>query len=287
LKPTGVGEFITEYDTTGYINAQHIFWQGTFSRGLRYINFSDIRPYTLEWAWTDTIYPKEKANLRNSFNPVALFDKSYDSLGIAPFVDSVPGCYPTIIAGSNVTRKLILYNDDFSNDIVEAEVTIKSDGQQYASGIISYQLALGSHMDIAANFQVPAKGGNIMELELSTYKSGVMKFQESKFFNISGNALGATSSNVTFFPNSGISLLSAEISQTGIYPNPAFQIIYIPVNLPQGETTVLNIFNSDGKLIDQKQINNGVKIISLNVEDYPSGLYIYSYNNTRGKFIVK
>ena len=225
-KPTGAGEFITHYDNTGYNNSINMYWQGTWSRGMRYIGFSDIRPYTLEWAWTLTTNLKERENLRNSYNPIALFDKAYDDLGVAPISGTAPACYPELAASANISRTLILYNDDYRNDVVEAEVIVKCEGTQYASGKISYKLTLGSHMDITSSFQVPAKGGKVMELVLITYKNGVKKFQESKYFRITGATSGTTSSTVTFSPGTNVN----QVPGTPATPTGTTSLCLNPVN---------------------------------------------------------
>jgi hypothetical protein len=188
-KPTGVGEFITDYGTNSTANR---FWQGTWSRGLRYLGFADIRPYTTIWAISGT--GTDAINLKNSFAPVALFDYAYDDLGIAPIRGT---SYPNVTAGSIVSRSLILYNDEYRDTSVTVQVAVKSGTQTLATGTRTYTVTLGQHIVIPCSFQVPYKGGATMDLVLTTSKAGVQKFTESKRFIITGATVGSSNNVVT------------------------------------------------------------------------------------------
>ena len=188
-KPKACGEYITDYGSNGAVNQ---WWQGTWSRGMRYTNWADLRPFTCDWAWSGS--SSKIDNLANSFNPVALFDKAYDDLGLGPVKD---GAYPSIAAGSTANRTLILYNDEYRGDIVTAKVEIKSGSTVHAMGIKTYRLTLGEHMDIPCSFQVPYVGGSTMDMVLSTSKGGTQKFSEAKRFNVTGASSGSSSNAVT------------------------------------------------------------------------------------------
>ena len=149
-------------------------------RGLRYTNYTDIRPYTTRWAWTAE-EPKARQNLINSFAPVALFDKEYDDLGIDPLMKEE---YPPVDAGAVLERTLVLYNDECRDTSVTAEVEICAGGTTSARGQKTIQLALGEHVDIPCSFQVPHVKEAEMEMVLRTYKGGVKKFEEAKRFGL-------------------------------------------------------------------------------------------------------
>lgn len=70
------------------------------------------------------------------------------------------------------------------------------------------------------------------------------------------------------------------------YPNPTNSIINLPYKLDYGMTSVMSIFNLNGKLIEQKQIDHTFNNILLDVKNYKSGVYIYKYNNITNTFIV-
>ena len=71
------------------------------------------------------------------------------------------------------------------------------------------------------------------------------------------------------------------------YPNPSQSIVNLPYQLKQGEVATMNIYNINGQLMEQKQIEGSFDKIMLNVSNYPAGLYIYTYNGISRKFIVQ
>ncbi len=182
-KPNGIGEFLTHY---GDNKESNWLWQGKVVRGLRYKSWSDIRPYRLDWLYWGDYFPTMKEttrqNLINSFAFVALFDKEYDELGIAPLKDNV---YPELDEGSVAHRTLVLYNDEFSQTDITIKAEIEINGEIRASGIKTLSLKLGEHVDIPYAFQVPLVDDvKTMFLHLSTYKNDVEKFSESLAFKV-------------------------------------------------------------------------------------------------------
>lgn len=206
-KPTGVGEFITHYGPKGHLNQ---WWMGTWVRGMRYVDFSDIRPYRHDWAWLRSDNTPEIDNLKNGFAPVALFDLEYDDLGLDPLLNAN---YPILKPGEQVTRKLVIYNDEFEDSLVNIEVVIKSSNMYQAlynyngdrtpkqeivaSGSRNYIVPLGEHVTIEYSFQVPRVmewRKDYFDIELCTRKKGNLKFIESKRFQINGNEFSGKSS---------------------------------------------------------------------------------------------
>lgn len=194
-KSTGVGEYLSKSDKPDTDKQNARWWHGLMARGLRYNNFTDIRPWTRNW-YLDEPTSERALHFKNSLAPIALFDKNYDGLGIAPLKDAL---YPSLDEGANVTRTLILYNDDFSDTNVTCEVKVVSGTTVYAAGSKTFSLALGKHIDIPCNFQVPYVGGSTIDLVLTTKKGGVQKFQETKRFKVADKGLSGTSSNVINF----------------------------------------------------------------------------------------
>jgi hypothetical protein len=196
-KPTGVGEFITHY---GKYGTENQWWMGTWVRGMRYVNFADIRPYRHDWAILRSDNTPCINNLIKSLSPVALFDKNYDDLGIDPLIN---GNYPLLNSGDTVESTLILYNDEFANEIIDIEVLVKSSevyqmlyhyngsrapiSRIVASGRGTYRIPLGEHVDIPYSFTVPelyegfADG---LEIELIARKNGNIKFKETIRYNL-------------------------------------------------------------------------------------------------------
>ena len=127
--------------------------------------------------------------------PVALFDKEYDDLGIAPVRDKK---YPRLTPGRNEKRTLILYNDEFQGATVEVEVRLESGGALRARGSKSVPCVLGEHVEIPIAFQVPYTGGVPVDLILITQKNGIEKFKESKRFAVGRSGQGESSDVITF-----------------------------------------------------------------------------------------
>ena len=177
-KPTGIGEFMA-CPWVEKIKPEVFWWHGTWSRGCRYVNFTDIRPFVMTWAW-DNQQPAAKTNLINSFSPVALFDKDYDDLGITPLITTN---WPCLQAGTRAVRTLILYNDDFRDIQLNVEVQLASDGQDLALTRKSYELTMGNHRDIPLSFTVPNSKGPL-DLRVSVRKDGKLRFTESKRFTV-------------------------------------------------------------------------------------------------------
>jgi len=70
------------------------------------------------------------------------------------------------------------------------------------------------------------------------------------------------------------------------YPNPAKTTINLPYRLKQGETSVMNIYNANGQLMETKKIDFVFDKIQLNVSGYTKGIYFYEVNGVSNKFIV-
>ncbi len=213
-KPTGVGEFITHYGKYGEENQ---WWMGTFVRGMRYVNFADIRPYRHDWAWLRSDDTPKIINLKNSLSPVALFDKEYDDLGIGPLLYENN---PVVQAGDTLNRTLILYNDEFSDTVITIEVLIKSSEYHQAlyhyngyktpkqkvvaEGLKTYFVPLGEHLDIPYSFEVPSiKEGFIdfIDVELIARKKGELKFKETKRFAVRNIEFKGETSNIVKLGN--------------------------------------------------------------------------------------
>ncbi|MBC8121537.1 MAG: hypothetical protein H7Y22_06840 [Gemmatimonadaceae bacterium] len=204
-KPTGSGEYIkTKVPSDGTAEEKENVemnksWQGVWNRGLRYINFTDFRPINFWWTRKEPTSVRA-INLKNAYAPVALFDKRYDELGIEPFIS---GKYPTVEEGATLNRTLILYNDEYRNTSVTAEVEVRanvtdpSTGEgwtTFAKGTRTYTVGLGSHIDIPTSFQVP-KSGTTLEVIMRTKKGEVKTFQESRKFTIVQTGASGSSSN--------------------------------------------------------------------------------------------
>jgi hypothetical protein len=84
----------------------------------------------------------------------------------------------------------------------------------------------------------------------------------------------------------GISLLKSSSTENP-YPNPSSSTINIPYELSGGNVAILNIYNSNGQIIETKKIDSYFNEIQLDVSNYKSGIYMYEYNGITNRFIVK
>lgn len=193
-RPTGSGELLHAKSgdpAVQYDMERNKWWLGIWTRGLRATNWTDVRPACYWFAYEDTqsADPKRRVrgeNLRNAYNPVALFDRAYDDLGISPYVNGTTpgGTLPTLDEGANLTRTLILYNDEFRDTAVSVEVQVRSGATVHASTTRSFQVALGSRVEFPITFQVPNVGGAELQLVLITRKGGAKRFEEARRFTV-------------------------------------------------------------------------------------------------------
>ena len=135
---------------------------------------------------------RQRQNLINSFAPVALFDRDYDDQGITPIRD---GKYPKLAEGAQIERVLVLYNDEYRDPAVQVEVQVRDSDMVYAKGTRTYRVTPGEHVQIPYMFQVPYTRGANIEVVLTTYKGGVVKFTEVRPFRVTArgrNGVNAT-----------------------------------------------------------------------------------------------
>lgn len=70
------------------------------------------------------------------------------------------------------------------------------------------------------------------------------------------------------------------------FPNPSNSIVNLSVPKNIDSVTKMRIFNIEGKLIDEKQVDGLFENVILNVSSYPAGIYIYECNKVSNRFIV-
>jgi hypothetical protein len=111
--------------------------------------------------------------LVKSFAPIAVFDKDYDELG--PFPKP-----PTLKAGASVQRKLIVYNDAFSDETVELRWEAVLADKSFAGETRTLKIPLGEHVIVDIAFTPPAAGE--LRLDLISAKGGKERFRDSRGF---------------------------------------------------------------------------------------------------------
>jgi hypothetical protein len=178
--PLGIGEFLyPANDAMTAKRAEVYACMGLQTRGYRYANWFDIRPYNPHY--TGAVMadePKEEYRrawdtIVKSFAAIAVFDKEYDALGPLPEPPEIP-------VGQATTRTLIVYNDAFEDDHVTVEWLAELDGKRIAGGETTIQIALGEHTEFETSITPPQAGQ--MTLTLVSKKKGKECFRDTKRF---------------------------------------------------------------------------------------------------------
>jgi len=200
-KPSGCGEFLTSYGANGDINR---WWHGTFIRGLRYRGWTDIRPYQMGWTWKGSPSGPQHDNQVRSWAKVAVLDSAYDDLKLDPVKD---GMYPSVAEGSVMARRLVVYNDEFSDPFVTVTVEARQNSAAYATASKTIRLALGEHVVVPCTLQAPytTTTGSTFEMVLRSGKAGVNKFAETRTFRLNDSGINGT-------PSSTITLAAAQVT---------------------------------------------------------------------------
>jgi len=178
--PLGLGEFLfPANDAMRRQEREVLAMMGLQTRGYRYANWFDIRPYNpfyIGYLKPEGIKPGYEDVwdiITKSFAPVAVFDKAYDALG--PFPDP-----PTMAVGQPAERTLIVYNDTFADEAVEVAWSAILNGQRFAGETLTLRIPLGGHVEQTIQF-TPAAAGPV-ELTLVSRKGGREMLRDARRF---------------------------------------------------------------------------------------------------------
>ena len=100
---------------------------------------------------------------------------------------------------------------------------------------------------------------------------------------------GSSTGNFMFTKEKVIALSLEEgqaLSQLGIYPNPATDLVNIVFNQREASALQLNLYSLSGKLVHTKSLNDakaGINQQNLNVSHLPKGMYVLSINSLHDK----
>jgi hypothetical protein len=156
-------------------------WLGLWNRGLRYLGIADFRPKTLAWVRTEPAGSWRVEVLKNSNLAVALYDRDYDELGIAPLRPG--GKLPVLPAGAKVPRRLVLFNEDWSGDRVEWEIEVRREGQVLSRRGGRLTLAPGYRHEWTEQLEMPGTPGPV-EVVRRVVKEGQQRLKESRRFMV-------------------------------------------------------------------------------------------------------
>jgi len=71
------------------------------------------------------------------------------------------------------------------------------------------------------------------------------------------------------------------------YPNPTTALINLPYHIDKGTVSTINIYNINGQLVDSYNIGGDFEMITIDVNNYTKGVYVYEYNGISNKFVVQ
>lgn len=71
------------------------------------------------------------------------------------------------------------------------------------------------------------------------------------------------------------------------FPNPSKDFIYLPYSINKEEISEMKIYSIEGQLMETRKIEGFSNEILINTISYPSGIYIYRYQDKSGSFVVQ
>jgi hypothetical protein len=125
----------------------------------------------------------------------------------------------------------------------------------------------------------------------SRWRSNLFIYEGKYYLSICRNTNNNTYATETYeLPGTGdysaIQSMNANPELTSPFPNPSRTEINLPYKLEPGETSIMYIYDVNGQLIVEKQIDSVFDRILLNVSNYKKGIYFYKVKDTTNKFIV-
>ncbi len=185
--PFSMGEF--DWFSSSVPNEERVRRQGIKTRFFRILDIADIKPYRLDWMWHpneaffenyDNWQPtiNDINFMKRSLNPIAVFDHDYYLCSIFPEPEYFD-------EGKTFTRKMVIFNDDFSDENVTVRWCGLVNGLEKISGEFSEVIPLGFHVEKQVTVQAPfVTEDGIFQLEWSTYKNGECQFVETYDYGV-------------------------------------------------------------------------------------------------------
>ncbi|MBQ0016740.1 MAG: C10 family peptidase, partial [Bacteroidales bacterium] len=72
-----------------------------------------------------------------------------------------------------------------------------------------------------------------------------------------------------------------------IHPNPASHFVNIPCSFSSADNAVLEVYNVQGRLMECRQVSGANELISINVQNYPKGVYTCRLRGASSRFVVQ
>ena len=109
------------------------------------------------------------------------------------------------------------------------------------------------------------------------------------FYGIYSNALVNSVSEPTTIYTSTVSneLIDLNYLNINIFPNPSRDLIAIQIGQLSKINLNIELSNSEGKLIERKQISAGSTIAYFNTETLYNGIYLIKISHLNGESVIK
>ena len=185
-KPISHGEF--EWSRKEIPESDRVRRMCIKTRASRVLDWADIRPYRLDWAWhphpefTTEDYNGWKPTtaeidfLKATLSPVAVYDRGYYEYHYAPDP-------PEYYEDQSITRNFITLNDGHSTSPITVRWRVLINGAALQSGEYSQSLSPGQKTEQSLTFTAPIVNENsYFDLEVTAWQDGVRVFEERSTF---------------------------------------------------------------------------------------------------------
>ena len=110
----------------------------------------------------------------------------------------------------------------------------------------------------------------------------------NSFYGVYSNALVNSVSEPTIYTSTvSTELIDLNKLNINVFPNPSTDLIAIQIGQLSKINLNIELTNSDGKLIEKKQINAGSTIAYFNTETLYNGIYLIKISHQNGESVIK
>lgn len=112
-------------------------------------------------------------------------------------------------------------------------------------------------------------------------------------YTVSSNDVGSCKNSAIVTQSvdacAGLSELNSEVLSVALFPNPTSGLTNLNLNLNQKENLSITIMNSIGQVIyaTKQTLDSGLNTLSINTENWTSGVYFVTVSNGKGNFSQK
>ena len=160
-------------------------------------------------------------------------------------------------------------------------ISIQNNGTQVLENIpIDLDFGGDFVQSLQLDVRVPVGASKEIELPISMDKS---RFENLKY------VCASDTSNITETKKACINI-STEISEIGIYPNPAEDNLYLEYYLPVSQDVYIELYTIDGKLLYTNRLFSspaGKNTTKINLNLYTKGVYLVNIKTTEDSIIKK